>query len=58
MNTKEIMDMINNIGVLNIELLFSLKRADLLAQSPEYHYLLDNINNQEQKIIELSNEGG
>lgn len=54
MNTKEIMDMINNIGVLNIELLFSLKRADLLAQSPEYHYLLDNINNQEQKIIELS----
>ena len=54
MSEKEINDMINNIGISNIKLLFSLKRADLLAQSPEYHYLLENINLQEEKIIELS----
>ena len=54
MSKNEINDMINNIGVSNIKLLFSLKRADLLAQSPEYHYLLENINIQEHKMIELS----
>ena len=41
------------IGFENIELLFNLKRADLLAQSPEYHNLLININKQEQGIIKV-----
>ena len=43
--------MLNDIK--NIELLFNLKRADLLAQSPEYHNLLININSQEQKLKSL-----
>lgn len=51
LNLYELREMINKIGKDNIHLLFSLKRADLLAQSPEFHYLLDNINNQEDKLV-------
>lgn len=51
MNSEEFDKMINSIENENIKLLFSLKRADLLGQSPEYHGLLANINNQEQNII-------
>lgn len=53
MDAKEINKMIRIIGSKNIELLFSLKRADLLAQSPVYHGLLANINKQEQDIIKV-----
>ena len=53
MNVEEIDLMISTIGIKNIELLFALKQSDLLAQSPEYHYLLTNINNQEQSIIKI-----
>ena len=53
MTVDEINNMINAIGIENVELLFDLKRADLLAQSPEYHDLLVNINNQEQSIIKV-----
>ena len=31
-------------------MLFDLKRADLLAQSPEFHNQLLDINNQEEKV--------
>lgn len=51
MNDEEIMSMINKLGSSNIKLLFSLKKADLLAQSPEFHNLLLNINNQEISIL-------
>jgi len=47
---EELSKMINEIGYKNINLLFSLKRADLLAQAPEYHSLLSNIDNQEKKL--------
>lgn len=47
---EELNNMIISIGILNVSLLFSLKRADLLAQAPEFHSLLSNINNQEQKV--------
>lgn len=50
-NDEELKNMITKIGISNIELLFSLKRSDLLAQSPEFHNLLLNINYQEQSII-------
>lgn len=43
--------MINVIGIDKIDYLFDLKRADLLAQSPDYHYLLSNINIQKQNIV-------
>lgn len=50
---EEIIKILYIIGKDNIELLFSLKRADLLAQSPDYHYLINKINNQEEKIKKL-----
>lgn len=53
MNIEDLNKMLNKIGIENISLLFSLKKSDLLAQSPEYHYLITNINNQEQKIKSL-----
>ena len=34
-----------------IELLFKFKKADLLAQSEEYHYLLDDYKKQEENIL-------
>lgn len=34
-----------------LEMLFELKRADLLAQNSEYHYLLDTYEKQKQKLI-------
>ena len=50
---EELNNMIISIGILNIGLLFSLKRADLLAQAPEFQNLLVNINNQEQNVTKV-----
>jgi len=52
-NEEELTNMINKIGISNIKLLFSLKRADLLAQSPEFHNLLLKINEQEKSITKI-----
>ena len=53
MNDEDLNEMISNIGHDNINLLFTLKRADLLAQSSEFHDLLKTINIQEQNIIRM-----
>lgn len=45
--------MLDRIGIENIDYLFELKKADLLAQSPDYHYLLSGINNEQNKIKSL-----
>ena len=50
LSIEELTKMINYLGPENIKLLFSLKKADLLAQNPEYHHLLENIKQQEEKI--------
>ena len=34
-----------------IELLFSLKRADLLAQNPDYHYLLSKYEEEKEMLL-------
>ena len=31
--------------------LYDLKRADLLAQNSDYHYLLDELNKQEELVL-------
>lgn len=46
MSVEEKEIMIQTIGIDNIGYLFDLKRADLLAQASDYHYLLSNISNQ------------
>lgn len=53
MDNEKLKEMISLIGTKNIKYLFKLKRADLLAQSPEFHCLLINIDNQEQKVKSL-----
>lgn len=53
MDNEKLKEMMSLIGTKNIKYLFKLKRADLLAQSPKFHYLLININNQEQKVKSL-----
>ena len=42
--------MVGKISIENVSYLFELKKADLLAQSSDYHYLLENINNEQRKI--------
>ena len=34
-----------------IKMLYQIKRADLLAQNSKYHYILDNYDEQEKKIL-------
>ena len=34
-----------------IKMLYQIKRADLLAQNSKYHYILDNYDDQEKKIL-------
>lgn len=50
LSSKEINKMLEEIGHKNVNLLFFLKKADLLSQNPEYHHLLENIAKQEEKI--------
>ncbi|MBR1377443.1 MAG: HD domain-containing protein [Bacilli bacterium] len=47
---KELERLVNIIGVENMPLLFQLKRADLLAQSEKYHYILEDYNKAEDKV--------
>lgn len=51
MNKDEKDKMIELIGEDNLGLLFSLKRADLLAQSSLFHYLLSNLEQQERSFV-------
>ncbi len=49
---EKLVSIFNEDGIV---MLFKLKRSDLLAQNEQYHYLLDNYNAQEAKIL-LKNE--
>lgn len=53
MSDEELKNMITKIGVSNIKLLFSFKKADLLAQSSKFHNVLLNINQQEEKVMKI-----
>lgn len=50
LSKEELELLISEIDIENIDLLFNLKRADLLAQSPKFHHLLFNINTQQALI--------
>ena len=52
MKKKDIM--VGKIGIENIGYLFELKKAELLAQSSDYHYLLNSINDTKEKIIKYN----
>ena len=42
---------LRKIGKENIGPLYTLKRADLLAQNPKFHYLLEDYGEQEQRAL-------
>lgn len=45
---EKLVNIFNTNGII---MLFQLKRSDLLAQNKEYHYMLDNYDIQESKVL-------
>lgn len=50
-NQAIFLKLINSFHLEEIKLLFILKRSDLLAQSSKYHYLLENYQEQEKRLL-------
>lgn len=48
---SKIKDLLKDFDSFEYSLLFKLKRADLLGQNPIFHYLLDEYNNEEKRLI-------
>lgn len=53
MSDEEILEMTKVIGQAHMPLLFALKRADLLAQAPAYHGLLENLQTQARRVAAI-----
>ena len=51
LDEENIRYIISVLGIENISLLYNLKRADLLAQNSRYHYMIDNLNREEKKLL-------
>lgn len=51
LSDNELAELIKNFDTNSIVMLFQLKRSDLLAQSEEFHYLLENYKKQEIKVL-------
>lgn len=49
----ELNQILNILGRDGILMLFELKKSDLLAQNPKFHYILDDYENQKQKILKI-----
>ena len=52
---NKIYNFYKNYNMNRIELLFALKRADVLSQNPQYINRLDELNKLEQKYIDIRN---
>ena len=48
---EEIIKLFNIFNIEGIDMLFKLKESDLLAQNEKFHYLLNEYNNQKDKIL-------
>ena len=46
---------LETFSVDDIKLLFIIKEADLLAQNPKFHYILDEYKELEERLIKLKN---
>lgn len=53
MSEEEINNFVSLFSYEELVMLFKLKRADLLAQSNEFHYLLENYHNQEEMVLKI-----
>ena len=47
---EELLAMVERIGKENLGLLFAIKRADLMAQSPAFHGMITKLREQEQSL--------
>ena len=55
---EELYEIINFFSREELILLFKLKRADLLSQSSEFHYLLEKYYDQSKRVLELKDNNG
>ena len=55
LNDKQIKKLYDELGLDGIELLFKLKKADLLAHNEKFHYILKDYEEQKQKILLKNN---
>lgn len=55
---EELYEIINVFSREELILLFKLKRADLLSQSSEFHYLLEKYYDQSKRVLELKDNNG
>ncbi len=53
LDNEELKKIITIFDKKAIEMLFKLKKSDLLAQNKKFHYLLDNYSKQESKLLKL-----
>ena len=51
LSDERLEELINKFNNNDIIMLFQLKKSDLLAQNPKFHYLLDNIEQQKEKVL-------
>ena len=54
-NEEELNKLVKTFGENGIIMLFQLKRSDLLAQNKEFHYMLDNLKEQERRLLKTFN---
>lgn len=56
LDDENLMKLYNILGTDGINLLYELKKADLLAQNEIYHYLLDEYNIENEKVLDNINK--
>lgn len=50
---SQIDELYNILGLEGIDMLYQFKKADLLAQNEEYHYILSDYDKQKEKIFSM-----
>ena len=55
LSDEELTDILINFNLDELNLLFELRRGDLLAQNPKFHYLIDDYKKEEIKLLNLIN---
>ena len=53
LSNEELDELLTVFDKDGIELLFKLKRSDLLAQNPKFHYLLNDYTEQKNKLLSM-----
>ena len=53
LDNDKLNEMYQKLGVEGIIQLYELKKADVLAQNPKYHYILDEYNIQKENLLSM-----